>query len=300
MMQEYTLWQYARMARDRGRWVMGLLEGRVGEVVLEYNAQAVANTLWAYATMGREPGGGVMGLLEGRALFLKDKFACEHRRQVHQYLLSCSLPHSSQVPQRASLLQLRQDLGPACQDAFVAAQVYPSESQQHVRRALCGMGLSVEEEARCLRSGYSIDMLAREPNPSAEMLVRDPSSASDALGESAPRPTAEWAVEFDGPSHFLASGSPTGATLLKRRHLQLLGYHLISVPYWEWDKVKGDNASEETYLRSRIAASLVRVGPRPPRSSPPLSSGDDVLSAVVVASASTSAGEASARKLTHE
>ncbi len=32
-----------------------------------------------------------------------------------------------------------------------------------------------------------------------------------------------WTVEFDGPSHFLASGSPTGATMLNRRHLQLMG-----------------------------------------------------------------------------
>jgi hypothetical protein len=37
-------------------------------------------------------------------------------------------------------------------------------------------------------------------------------------------------VEFDGPSHFLASGAPTGATLLKRRYLQLLGHTLVSVP----------------------------------------------------------------------
>jgi hypothetical protein len=26
-----------------------------------------------------------------------------------------------------------------------------------------------------------------------------------------------WAVEFDGPSHFLMCRAPTGATLLKRR-----------------------------------------------------------------------------------
>ena len=126
------------------------------------------------------------------------------------------------------------------------SEVHPSKTQQNVRRALCGMGLSVEEEARCPRSGYSIDMLAREHSPSA-----------DAHGESAARATAEWAVEFDGPTHYLASRSPTGATLLKRRHLQLLGYRLVSVPYWEWDEVKGDKVSEETYLRRKIAASNI-------------------------------------------
>ena len=118
------------------------------------------------------------------------------------------------------------------------------------------MGLSVVEEARCPRSGYSIDMLAREPSPSA-----------DAHRESAARPTAGWAVEFDGPSHFLASKLPTGATLLKRHHLQLLGYSLVSVPYWEWDEVRGDTASEEAYLRSKISASFVHEDPRRPRES---------------------------------
>jgi hypothetical protein len=49
----------------------------------------------------------------------------------------------------------------------------------------------------------------------------------------------EGVVGSGGPSHFLASGAPTGATLLKRRHLQLLGHALVSVPYWEWDEARG-------------------------------------------------------------
>ena len=80
-------------------------------------------------------------------------------------------------------------------------------------KTLRQLGLSVEDEARCPKSGYSIDMLVH---------VHDSS-----LG---------WAEEVDGPSHFLASGAPTGATLLKRRYLQLLGHTLVSVPYWEWER----------------------------------------------------------------
>lgn len=38
------LWAYATMGRGPGERVMGMLEGRVGEVVREYNAQDVANT----------------------------------------------------------------------------------------------------------------------------------------------------------------------------------------------------------------------------------------------------------------
>ena len=92
----------------------------------------------------------------------------------------------------------------------------------------------MEDEARCPISGYSIDMLV----------------ADDAQG-------GAWAVEFDGPSHFLEipSGSPrpTGATVLKRRLLQLLGHALVSVPYGEWDACKGA-AEREQYLRGKLEA----------------------------------------------
>jgi hypothetical protein len=60
-------------------------------------------------------------------------------------------------------------------------------------------------------------------------------------------------VEYDGPSHFLASGAPSGATLLKRRHLQLLGHALVSVPYWEWEGIQGAG-ERELYLRGKLEA----------------------------------------------
>ena len=60
-----------------------------------------------------------------------------------------------------------------------------------------------------------------------------------------------------GPSHFLACGSPTGATLLKHRHLRQLGYALVVVPYWEWDQVCRDETSKVEYIRGKLASSCV-------------------------------------------
>jgi hypothetical protein len=80
------------------------------------------------------------------------------------------------------------------------------------------------------KSGYSIDQLVHE--------------------KSSP---GSWALEFDGPWHFLASGAPTGGTLLKRRHLELLGHTLVSVPYWEWDRFQGASEKEQ-YLKSKLRA----------------------------------------------
>ena len=98
------------------------------------------------------------------------------------------------------------------------------------------MGLSVEDEDHCPKSGYSIDML-----------VHVHESALETGGERSSG--RAWAVEFDGPSHFLASGAPTGATLLKRRY-QLLGL-VLSVHHWEWERYQGAGEREQ-YLRSKL------------------------------------------------
>ena len=108
--------------------------------------------------------------------------------------------------------------GPSCQAVLIGVPVHPCASQQQVSNTLRGMGLSVEDEFRCPKSGYSIDMRVHD------RLVNAKSSTGAAAG---------WAVcEFDGTSHFLSCSFPVGGTLMKRRHLELLGYRLVSVPFW--------------------------------------------------------------------
>jgi hypothetical protein len=92
-----------------------------------------------------------------------------------------------------------------------------SESQQQVSDALRGMGLWVEDEFRYTKSGYSIDMRVQD--------MRLDGGTSRVWG-------GGWAVEFDGPCHFLVCRVSTGATLMKRRHLELLVYTVVSMPFW--------------------------------------------------------------------
>ena len=125
-----------------------------------------------------------------------------------------------------------------CREAFECAKSAPSATQQQVSETLRRLGLSVEDEARCPKSGYSIDMLVHD--------------STLGMGGESSSSASTWAVEFDGPDHFLASRAPTGATLLKRRHLRLLGHALVSVPYWEWSGCKGAGEREQ-YLKSKLA-----------------------------------------------
>lgn len=65
-----------------------------------------------------------------------------------------------------------------------------------------------------------------------------------------------WLVEIDGPSHFLQDpyNRARGSTLLKRRHLQSLGYALVIIPYFEWNEqaAKGQGACQ-AYLQAKLA-----------------------------------------------
>eukprot|EP00961_Rhodomonas_salina_P289564 3912968-Rhodomonas_salina.1 len=115
--------------------------------------------------------------------------------------------------------------------------------QKQVARTLSNMGLDVREEVTDEASGYSLDILLDKASPLAPEHVR--------------KCKAGWAVEVDGPSHFVKSSDGelhcNGGTLLKRRHLEGLGYALVSVPFWEWDAVEKQKSEERArYLSEKL------------------------------------------------
>ena len=61
-------------------------------------------------------------------------------------------------------------------------------------------------------------------------------------------------IEVDGTSHFINRGkTPTGSTILKRRQVSSIdGIELVSVPYWEWDKLDKDEVKEQEHLRNLL------------------------------------------------
>lgn len=78
-------------------------------------------------------------------------------------------------------------------------------------------------------------------------------------------PSMRLAVEADGPSHFSRTPHPSGAllqlgaTAMKRRHLQQLGWTVVNVPYSDWDK-QTDEQQKVAYLKQRIAEAKRDVG----------------------------------------
>ena len=172
-----------------------------------------------------------------RRLVSLDKPGCLNTAelcQLHQFFVGCGVEPRLCVEAINDMQSLKEE----CRLAFEGTKTAPSATQQQVSETLCQMGLSVEVEARCPKSGYSIDMLVHD--------------STLGMGGESSSSASTWAVEFDGPDHFLASRAPTGATLLKRRHLRLLGHALVSVPYWEWSGCKGAGEREQ-YLKSKLA-----------------------------------------------
>jgi hypothetical protein len=281
-----TLWAFATMGIKPGELMMGKLERRAEAISGEFKSQAVANTLWAYATMGTKPGERMMGQLERRVEAISGEFKSQevantlwsmclfgvhlsvvqsnvvhalvsvasrhasqffagmngqHLCQLHQFFIACDIEESLGMRLPTSIHALKADLGAECNAAFLAAPAHPSAIQQQVSDTLRGMGLSLVDEFRCPKSGYSIDMRVQDKR------LQGTSTGGDV--------DVGWAIEFDGPSHFLACKAPTGATLIKRRHLELLGYNLVSVTYWEWDGLSGMDQRRK-YLEAKLQSNV--------------------------------------------
>jgi RAP domain len=81
------------------------------------------------------------------------------------------------------------------------------------------------------------------------------------------------AIEVDGPSHYMLcidsesilrsrnghqvqyKYEPNGATVLKQCLLTSMGWKVLNVPYWEWEKLRGDPVKESQYCNHLFTSS---------------------------------------------
>uniref|UniRef100_A0A7S0UB28 RAP domain-containing protein n=2 Tax=Hemiselmis andersenii TaxID=464988 RepID=A0A7S0UB28_HEMAN len=171
-------------------------------------------------------------------------------RQAHQFLLTCELDgllDSRVGPQEHDVLRIRSRASPAqvegcdmgaevaiCRQAFASDEESTRRSrlQGEVASVLRAMGIDFEEEYVDNHSGYSLDLLLKD----------------FACKEGA----CAVAIEVDGPSHYaVGTHQRLGRTVMKRRHVQQMGYDLRTLPYWEWDVLETEE-EKEVYLRQLL------------------------------------------------
>jgi len=185
----------------------------------EYTAQDLSNVSWVYSVADVNVPSVFNNDFINSCLNKEDEFILEALRQLHQWQLwQDELKSDVSLP---SSLQKR------CYEAFISEDPTPSKFQDDVVSILSSMGLQPQEEV-VLKSGYRIDAVVEVDGK----LI---------------------AVEVDGPSHFIGR-ELTGSTILKHRQVAALdGIKVVSVPYWEWDKLKKDSKKKKKqYLRNLL------------------------------------------------
>jgi len=130
----------------------------------DLNPHDLANTLWAACFLSIQSlyvASRLTHALEPQIATLTARASLDLRAQcqLHQFFEACEVDEAMGAGIPASILALKDTMGPACRAAFEQQATQASASQQQVSKALRRMRLSVEEEARCPRSGYSLDML---------------------------------------------------------------------------------------------------------------------------------------------
>jgi hypothetical protein len=208
------VWAYATAGESHP-----LLFQKLADVTItrrnDFNAQGISNLLWAYAVANADVPSQFNAGFIGVCLKKENDFSLKCFYQLHQWQLW--------QEELKSDIRLPPSLRKKCREAFISRLTSPSRLQEDVISILASIGLQPEEEF-LTKSGYRIDALL------------------EANGK-------KIGIEVDGPSHFVGK-KPTGSTLLKHRQVNTLDeIHVISVPYWEWDKLGKDDVKKQQYLR---------------------------------------------------
>ena len=106
-----------------------------------------------------------------------------------------------------------------------AQKVTVSKSQQQVGESLRRLGISHELEYTTADGLFSIDLAVVD---------------------------RRIAIEFDGPSHFTVNTlEPLGHTRLRDRLLSAMGWHVVSIPFFEWGKLQRPEQMD-SYVEHRV------------------------------------------------
>jgi hypothetical protein len=201
------------------------LEGAAVRVAPTMNAQAVANSLWALATLGWQAVAGMAGVWEQSVAVLlhADGLAQLSRLDLSQLLqahLASQYLELGLVTLPPSVLQVA-----VRAHREEARKVTVSNGQREVGESLHRLGVAHELEHITADGLFSIDLAIVD---------------------------RRIAIEFDGPSHFTRNTlEPLGHTRLRDRLLSAMGWQVVSIPFFEWDRLH-QQEQMDAYVRQRL------------------------------------------------
>ncbi|KAJ1629994.1 hypothetical protein T492DRAFT_593293 [Pavlovales sp. CCMP2436] len=198
-------------------------EQRIGS----FKSQDLANTAWAFAVAGVAGRDLLVAAINARAAEIgSGGFTADGRSQLHQFFLSVEL-------------ELRPPVG----------LLAPAELRLNCRQTIIHetpitsskLHRDVSAELRRMPSDDEVSARAREA-------VRAATAGRAGI-----------VIEVDGPTHYDSERRLIPSSEMKRRHLALVGWVVLAVPYWEWRVLEGGHARKTAYL----AALLASAGSKP-------------------------------------
>lgn len=254
--------------------------------VAGFEPQDIANTAWAFSVTQQMRPALAAALVARTIESGADAFGLEASCQLHQFNMALQLDQPF-LPDRVDTVLPASPAGYRLGDTpplelphemasnFLAAMVVQApaaSSQLHndVSFALSQLGVAHVNELCVAHAGYHCD-IAVLPDPALSMPRVLMASAlwpraqtagaacrvvEVARPPSPPSPPALAAVrsviiEVNGPWHYTLNRMPRPASVTKARHLRKLGWHVIEVPYWDWEQLN-TLMGKEAYLRREL------------------------------------------------
>jgi hypothetical protein len=264
-----TIWGLATLGWQAAeRMMRGALEGAAVRVAPSMNAQNVANTIWGLATLGWQAAEGMMrGALEGAAVRVAPSMNAQNVANTIWGLATLGWQASSDF---AAVFQQRvqasnHELGLLQLGAAGLSQLL----QAHVASQFLDLGLitlppsMLQVAVQAHRDRARMVTVSNGQREVGESLRRlgishnlEYITADGLFGIDLAIVDRRIALEFDGPSHFTTNTlEPLGHTRLRDRLLSAMGWRVVSIPFFEWDRLQRTE-QRDAYVERRVHRSL--------------------------------------------
>jgi hypothetical protein len=261
-----TIWGLATLGWQPGEGAMrGALEGAAVRVAPSMIAQAVANTIWGLATLGWQPGEGAMrGALEGAAVRVAPSMKPQEVANTIWGLATLGWQASSELC--AVFQQLVDSSAPECEPVQLSTVHLSQLLQAHLASQYLGLGLivlpasllqvAVQAHTEAVRK-VTVSNSQREVGESLRRLgishELEYTTADGLFSIDLAITDRRIALEFDGPSHFTTNTlEPLGHTRLRDRLLSAMGWHVVSIPFFDWGRLHNRPEQMDAYVQQRL------------------------------------------------
>jgi hypothetical protein len=272
-----TLWALATLGWQPANGARSLLEGVALQLARSMNSQNVANTLWAFATLGWQVEGPLRSALESAAIRVAGTMST---LDVASILWALATLNGSVEGLWQTNSDMADRLNAVVKSVIEAAQRRESDLpelalsqllQAHLASEFLGLSLVT------LPSGIlemSLEVVRAQVRETASLTAsgtqRDIGEALGRLGIAHEREhltpdglfsidlailDRRIAIEYGGPSHFTTNTlEPLGLSRLRHRLLSAMGWHVVSVPFFEWDVLRKPE-QKDAYVERRLLRS---------------------------------------------